>query len=110
METKSTKELKEALDLVLGGISVVGQAKADGKIDMNDLAFLIQLMPKIGPALDGVGEIPSEVSDLSAEEVADMASHVMARLAVDDAKAKALISGGFKVIGGAVEIIKGLKA
>lgn len=107
---KDIKNLKEVVSLVLSGVTAVKSAQADGKIGLEDLALLITLVPSLGPALEGLSDVPAELSDLSAEEVAELAAMVIAAQSVDDAKAKALISGAFKVIGGAVEIIQGLKA
>src|SRR5690606_14394263 len=90
-EAHGTKELKELLDLILKGVEVGVLASKDGKVDAQDLGLLLTLVPHIQPAVDGVGMIPAELGDLSAEEAAEVIAHVMARLSVDNAKAVAIV-------------------
>lgn len=110
MENKGIKELKEAVDLVVAGIKAVQTAQSDGSINLSDAGLVLTLIPKIGPAIENIGAVPGEIADLSAEEVAELSASIMASQAVDGEKAKALIEGGFQIIGGAVKIIGALKA
>lgn len=103
--------IKEVVALVIASVDAVKEAKADGKIGLEDLALLMKLLPVVGPAVDGAGDIPAELSDLSAEEVAEVAAYIMSSHALGDSeKAKALISGALQIVAGAVTIIQGLKA
>lgn len=110
MEQKGTKELKELLDLALTGVEVGVAAQKDGHIGVEDLGLLLKLVPTIQPALDGIGEIPAELADLSTEEAADVVAHVMAKLVIDDAKARLVIEKALKAIVANYELIKAVKA
>lgn len=109
-ELKGVQNTKEVLALVLAGVQVVKSAQADGKIDANDLGQLLTLIPTVGPAIDGIAEVPKEIGDLSGEELAELVAYISAHQALaDDAKIKAVISGGLKVVAGALEVINALK-
>lgn len=101
METKKkydVKNTKEMLDLVLGGVSVVVLAKADGKIDLNDAVLLIGLFPKVKPALDDMKMIPKELDDLDTVEAAELITHVMSRLAITDVHARMVIDKSLRFV------------
>lgn len=109
-EAKGTKELKELVDLALTGVEVGVKASADGKVDVQDLGLLLTLVPTVGPAIDGIGEIPGELADLSTEEAAELVAHVMAKLAVDDAKAREVIEKALKAAAAVYALVKAIKA
>lgn len=108
-EQKSVKELKECLDLVLAGLEIGVKASADGKVDAQDLGHLLMLVPTIGPAMEGIGEIPAELADLSEAEAAELIAHVMAKLAVEDEKARLVIGKGLKVLVAGYDLVKAIK-
>ena len=110
METKGTKELKELLDLVLTGVEIAVDASKDGHVGVEDLGLLLKLAPVVQPAIDGIGEIPAELADLSAEEAADVVAYVMGKLAIDDAKARLVIEKALEVLISTYELIKAVKA
>jgi dihydrodipicolinate synthase/N-acetylneuraminate lyase len=68
------KGVKEMLELIAGlkEVAKLGKlALKDGKIDLNDLALLSQLLVKqqvMIDALQGLGDVGDEVKDLSLEE------------------------------------------
>jgi hypothetical protein len=68
------KGVKEILELIAGlkEVAKLGKlALKDGKVDLNDLQLLSQLLVKqqvLIAALQGVGEIGGEVKDLSLDE------------------------------------------
>lgn len=109
-EKKSVKELQEMLDLALMGVEVGVKASADGKVDLSDLALLIPLVGAVSPAIDGVGEIPGELADLSAEEAGELVAHVMAKLAVEDAHAREVAEKGLKAAVAVYELVKAVKS
>lgn len=109
-EKLGIKELKELLDLPLSVVSVINQAKADGKIDIMDLGLLLQLVPKLGPALADDDKIPSELADLDAEEAAELVALIVADLSVSDEKAKQVIDASFKMLVAAFNLVKAVKA
>jgi hypothetical protein len=71
---KEMKGIKEILELIAGLKEVAKLGKAalkDGKIDLNDLALLSQLLVKqqvLVAALDGLSELGPEVKDLKLDE------------------------------------------
>ena len=76
-----TKETKEALQLAFAIAKIVKEAKAnDGIFSANDLMLLTALFPSIGPAVDGLGKIPSELKDLDSEETKDLLKFTAAHL------------------------------
>lgn len=103
------KNLKEVIDLALTGVEVVVKAKQDGKLDAADLGLLIQLVPAVGPAIDGIGEIPAELKDLDSAEAQELVAHVMAKLVIDDPKAVAIINASLKLVVGGLDLYKALQ-
>jgi hypothetical protein len=112
MEKTGVKDLKELVSLVLDGVSIVKDAQADGKIGFEDLGLLFKLVPEIGPAVEGIGNIPGEVTDLSEAELNDLAAFILNHHegVADSEKAKLLIGGALKVIAGVFQIVNGIKA
>ena len=72
------KETAEFVNLVVAIAGVIKGAGADGKVDTNDLALLIQVFPHLGSAVDGIGEIPKELADLDETEIKEIADKVEA--------------------------------
>lgn len=103
-------ETKEALNLALGIVKGTGAVLADKKVDLNDLAEVLKLLPLIQPAFDKIDQVPKEMGDLSAEESAELVAHVMTNLAVTDAKAKIYIGYGLKMVHKAYLIFVDVKA
>lgn len=102
---------KSVLLLVITGVNTIKSAKADGKIDLNDLGLVLSLIPKIQPAIDGIGEVKTEISDLSMEELAELSTFVMVELKITDgSKASEIIGHSLKLIGNIVSLVKSIKA
>jgi len=94
----SIKETKEALDLALSCVKAFGDIRADGKTDMNDLQYVVALVPKLQPALDKIELVPKEMGELSAEESEELVGYVAANLAVTGRNAKIYIKYGLKLV------------
>ena len=109
MESKGTKELKEVLDLALTAVDVGVKVAKDGHVSVLDFSAFLELLPVVGPAIDGVGEVKSEVADLDEAEALELAAHVMARLAVDDAKARLIVDKSLKAVFAAVALAQAIK-
>ena len=103
------KELKEVINLILGGIKVGKDIMADGKVDFNDLALVMSLMPIIQPAFDGVATVPQELADLNEAEAQELIAHVMANLTVDDVKARKVVEASMKVAFSGFQLVKALQ-
>ena len=102
---------KSVLLLLITGVNTFKAAKADGKVDLNDLGLVLALIPKIQPAIDGVGVIKTEITDLTMDELADLTSFVMNELKITDgSKASEIIAQSLKLIGNLVALVKSIKA
>lgn len=108
--TLGTTELKELLTLVLDGVAVGVDAAKDGKIDFADVPLVFRLIPDLGPAFSNVGQVPAELADLTQEEAADVVAFVMSKLALDDAKARAVIVAALKTLASGYELVQALRA
>lgn len=71
-ELFGTEETEDVLDLIDAGAQVYNVAKADGKIDLQDLPLIFGVIPKISQAFVGVEKVPEELADLSDEEIAKL--------------------------------------
>lgn len=45
---------------------------SDGKINLKDIGWLLNVIPTIKPALDGFKQVKNEVADLSSDEMAEL--------------------------------------
>jgi hypothetical protein len=72
------KGVKELLELVAGlkEVALIGKAALkDGKIDLNDLSLLSQLLVKqqvLVAAFEGLGQVADEAKDLSLDEAMNL--------------------------------------
>jgi len=64
----AVKETGELLDLVLTLVKVGGEVAADGKVSMLEMAKLLEILPKVGPAVEGAGGVPAELKDMDEAE------------------------------------------
>lgn len=104
-----TKETKELLDGLLAMVKTGMDIAKDGKIGFDDISHVVGLVPKLVPAFDGVKALPAELSDLSQEEAADLVAHVVANLAVEDVKAKAIVAASLKVLVSGYGLVMAIK-
>lgn len=91
--------IKETTDVVNFGIAVVKAvqaAKADGKIDLGDLAQLFPLIPAASAAFENIGLVPAELKDLDPAEATELISSVMAGLSINDPKARLVVDSSLK--------------
>lgn len=94
------KETKEALDLGIALAKLVVDAKADGKIGVEDLGLLLNLVPSVGPAVDGMSQVAKEVGELDEQDAADLLAHAAAKLAMElnDEKLAVKVAASLKVV------------
>lgn len=67
--SEGTKNLEEALGFVLSFVQAVSLSLKDGKVDYLDALNFIDVISKIGPAVEEYKQIPKEIKDLTSEEV-----------------------------------------
>lgn len=88
MDIKNLKELVSAVaKSVKAGLSIA----ADGKIALDDLGAIIALAPVVGPAIEGIDQLPAEIKDMNQEELAELLAHISSELVVDNPKAQLII-------------------
>lgn len=105
-----TTELKAVLALVVDTVNVGVQALKDGKVSLSDLPLLVNLVPELVPAVSGLSKVPAELKDLTEDEAIDVTTFVMGKLAVDSAKAQAVVAASLKLLVGVVGVVEALKA
>lgn len=109
-EAKGTQEFKDLIDLSLAVVELGFEVAKDKKVDFNDIAAIMKVLPFIEPAFSNIGDVPGELSDLSAEEASELVIHVMARLSVDDAKAKAIVDKSLGVLLAGYKLVQAIRA
>lgn len=74
------KGIQNTLEVIELGIALGGAFKSaqadDGKVNAKDIAHLITVVPKIGPAVSDISEVPAELKDLDAGELQEVIDHV----------------------------------
>jgi hypothetical protein len=63
----------------------------------------------VGPALDGSGQIPAELKDLSADEAAQVIAHVGAKLGLENSKAMHIAEAALKVAASSYSLVKAIQ-
>lgn len=105
------EELKQVVGAVVDVVDLGVAVGKDG-IGKEDVVTLFAAMPKlissIGAGIEGAGKIPAELQDLSVEEAAELAAFVIAKLAVDDAKAKLIVEKSLKVAVAGFDLAKAI--
>lgn len=112
METKNIKELKELVDFALDLTQMGLDVAKDKKVDMADLGLVLSSLPKLiagGIAgFESIDQLPAELKDLSAEEAAELTAHVMAKLSIEDEKAKLILEKSLKTLVCVYELVKAI--
>ena len=102
--------IKNTLEVVTFGAALttaILTAREDGKIDANDLANFVAVVPLIGPALEGIGEVPTELSDLNEVEQEEIIDDVKSIVGdVSDEKAVAYATAALKIASGIYDAVK----
>lgn len=90
-------DIKNTLEVITLGASMgkaFAGAKDDGKIGIEDLGQLIQIIPALGPALADISQVPAELKDIDSAEleqikaaVIDVVGDVAGDKAIEIAKA-----------------------
>lgn len=86
-EAAGKVDIKNTLEVVAFGVALakaIEAAKADGKLDLQDVAHLFPVAPLVVPMVDGIGQIPKELGDL------------------DEVELEALMLEASKILGGGV--------
>lgn len=97
MEKVGVKELKDVVALAVGLANAGALIAKDKKISIDDVQHLFAVVPLVGPAVEGITQLPSELMDLSTEEGAEVVAHVASSMMIGDEKAKAIVLASLKL-------------
>lgn len=102
--------LKESIDLVIDTLDAVKAISSDGKVGLDDLGALISFVKKVGPLVGDMGKVPSEVKDLSLEEVQELIAYVALKLSIPDEHAMKVVDASLKLMSSSVTLLQAVKA
>lgn len=109
MEKVGIPALKAVLDLGLAAVEAGVKISADGKLSLEDVGAFLSVVPAVIPVVSAVPKLPEELADLSEEEAAEAVAHVMLKLAVEDAKARAIVAASLKVAAAVAGLVKAVR-
>lgn len=84
MEKLDIKDTKEMLDFVMAVVQASVDAAADGKFGLGDIIRFCRVLPKLGPALRGSGNIRAELADLSEEEKKELGDLIQEKFKLEN--------------------------
>ena len=90
-------ETKELLKFVIELGTAVDKAKADGKIDITDIQFLIAPLASANAAFAGVDQVKVELKDMTAEEAAELVAFATSELKLSNEKVEVVIETALKL-------------
>ena len=103
--------IKETSDLVVfiaAAVSAALVASKDG-ITFGDIMVLVPLMDEGAKAFSGIGEVPKELTDLTAEEMAELSMLVTSKLTFASGKVNAAIPATLSMVPGLLALIAALR-
>lgn len=107
-EKLGIENVKEVLKLGFAIGKGYKEAMEDGQVDASDIAVVIPIIKEIGPAFDGIKQVPKEIKDLDSEEAKELMSFAAAELGgvFSDEELIIKIDKGLKAGIAVVEFIK----
>ena len=102
-DTQKTKygieETKDVFDLGFAIVHALKLSLADG-INIKDIGNLLLIFPAVGPAIAGIGSVPSEIADLDATEAQELLTHAAGKLglSLDDPSLERKVVACIKVV------------
>jgi uncharacterized NAD-dependent epimerase/dehydratase family protein len=112
MESQGIQETKDLLKFVVSLGMAVDKIKADGKVDITDIQFLMSPLTQAGKAFEGVKHVKSQLKDLSAEEAKELVEFAENQLDLSNDKLEHTIETALKLgldIFNYVELFKSIK-
>jgi len=100
------KETQEVAELVVEVVKGIQAARKDGKWDASDIAFLLPVFGKLGPALENFSQVGTEIKDLDAEEIKSLASTLLTGIVLGDGKIAVYVEEGLAIVVSVFKIIK----
>jgi len=100
--------IKETKELVKFGIDMAesfDKALGDGSFSLEDLSFFFNAFISASAAFENIGQVPTELKDLSAEEMAELKEYVNTEFDIANDKLEAVIEKAIAVVIGIYELI-----
>lgn len=98
VEKYGIKESSEMLGFIVGLVQASISAAEDGQLSASDGMYFWSAIQQAPAAFKDVGMIPSEMGDISAEEIAQLAALVVGKLTISSPKIDALVKQVIKVV------------
>jgi hypothetical protein len=92
-----SKELKEALKFICALANSIGEVAKDGEINLGDMPHLVPLLYKLPSAIDGMAQIPEEIKELTAEDMAELSAMVKDELDLPQDKIEEAVEQGLDI-------------
>jgi len=89
------KESVEVIDFAVALGQSVEKAKLDGKIDVTDIAYFMDPLMKLVPAVENIKAVKEEMLNASAEAKQELVAHFKAKLDIADDKLEMVIEESF---------------
>ncbi len=112
MESQGIQETKDLLKFVVSLGMAVDKIKADGKVDITDIQFLMSPLTQASKAFEGVKHVKAQLKDLSSEEVKELVEFAENQLDLSNDKLEHTIETALKLgldIFNYVELFKSIK-
>lgn len=110
-EKLGIKETQEAVDAALDVANMGIQIGAVG-VGIQDIAVVLAALPQLAidvpKAIEGAGNIPGELGDLSTEEAGALIAHVIEKLGVGDAHAKLIVEKALRAAAADYDLVKAI--
>lgn len=103
-------QLKAVCILLINGVNVEQEVMADGHVELSEAGLLFKVFPYVGPAFEGLAQVPAQLADLQADEVVELAALVAADLKLTDEAAKAKVLAVIDMAANVVKNVAVLKA
>lgn len=98
VEKVGIKESKELLSFLIDLAQACINAASDGQLTMGDAPGFWNALQEAPPAFSDLGKLPAELADISADEVAQLATLVVSKLTIANASVDALVKQVIKVV------------
>lgn len=103
--------LKSIVDLGMAVAGFVKNASLDGKIDLNDIGFLIPIIPTLGPFFEKLGTIDDEFLEIDKDDEDNLVAYTKPKLdaSLTDEKIREIVRHSLRIglhVGGLLSALK----
>lgn len=103
------KDLKELLSFGLSLIQAGESALADGKFDLTDVVKFWTPLQKFNDAIEGIGNIPGSLSDLSSEDAEYIYEWAQQEFDLENDNLESIVEKGLNIVLTLLSAISDLK-